>query len=182
MMANPPVEGELPNQRSNDVRVDMIHRRGYRKDDLEGETPKRHHACNAVGFSDDDLETIRLSHEDPVIVPTIIANCYVQRILVDNGSSTDVLMYDAFVRIGLTLSQLRRSPTPLIGFGGSQIGAEGKITLSMTLGTEPHQRTFLINFVIIRISLAYNAILGRSALNKFRAAVSTYLLLMRFPT
>ena len=127
----------------------MIHRQGYREDDLEEETPKRHHGCNAVGFSDDDLGIICLPHEDPVIVSTIIANCYVQWILVDNGSSMDVLMYDALVRMGLTLSQLRRSPTPLTGFGGFQVGAEGKITLPVTLGMEPHQWTFSIDFIVV---------------------------------
>ena len=96
----------------------MIHRGEYREDDLEKEMPKRHHGCNVVGFSDDDLGTIQLHHEDPIIVSTVITNCYVQRILVNNGSSTDVLMYDALVRMGLTLNQLRRSPTPLTGFGG----------------------------------------------------------------
>ena len=84
----------------------MIHRRGHREDDLKEETPKRHHGCNAVGFSDDDLRTIWLPHKDPVIVSTVIANHYVQRILVDNGSFTDVLMYDAFIRMSLSAAQL----------------------------------------------------------------------------
>ena len=82
----------------------MIHRRGYREDDLKEEMSKQHHGYNAVDFSDDDLGPIQLPHEDPIIVSAVIANCYVQRILVDNGSSTDVLMYDALVRMGLTLS------------------------------------------------------------------------------
>ena len=160
----------------------MIHRWGYRENDLEGEVPKQHHGYNAVGFSDNDLGTIRLPYEDPIIVPTIIANCYIQRILIDNGSSTDVLMYDAFVRMGLTLSQLRKSLIPLTDFGGSQVKVKGEITLPVTLRMEPHQQTFLINFVVVRIPSPYKAILGRLALNNFQAAVSTYLLLVRFPT
>ena len=82
----------------------MIHRWRRRKDDWEEETPKQHHGRNAVSFSDDDLGTIRLSHEDPIIISTVIVNCHVQKILVNNGSSTDVLMYDALVRMDLTLS------------------------------------------------------------------------------
>ena len=91
-------------------------------------------------------------------------------------------MYDALVRMGLTLSQLRRSTTLLTRFEGSQVRAEGEIILLVTLGTEPHQQTFPIGFIIVQISSAYNAILGRPALNKFRATVSTYLLLVRFLT
>ena len=117
----------------------MIHRWGRREDDSKEETPKRHHGRNAVSFSNDDLGTIQLPHEDPVIISTVIAHCHVQRILVDNGSSTDVLMYDALVRMGLVLSQLRRSTTPLTGFGGSQVRAEGEITLPVTLRMELHR-------------------------------------------
>lgn len=38
------------------------------------------------------------------------------------------------------------------------------------------------NFLVLKVPLAYNAIMKRPGLNAFRAIVSTYHLLMKFPT
>ena len=112
----------------------------------------------------------------------VIANYDVRRILIDNGSSTEVLLYDAFVRMNLSRSMLQESPAPLTGFGGNSVGVEGEIVLPVTIGMEPLQKTLLINFVVVRTTSPYNAILGRPALNKFRAIMSTYHLLAKFLT
>ena len=42
----------------------------------------------------------------------------VGRILVDNGSSADVLTWQCFVKMGLTEKNLHKSQYPLIAFGG----------------------------------------------------------------
>ena len=71
---------------------------------------------------------------------------------------------------------------PLIGFAGDTITTEGKITLPVTVGTEPRQSTVSLTFAVAQVPSAYNAILGRPGLNALRAIVSTYHLLVRFPT
>ena len=43
---------------------------------------------------------------DPVVILLTIVNQDVKRILVDNESSTDILYYDAFVRMSLSVAQL----------------------------------------------------------------------------
>ena len=59
---------------------------------------------------------------------------------------------------------------------------EGAITLPVTVGTEPYQKTLRLTFLVIKVPFAYNTILGRPGLNAFRAVVSTYHLLVKFST
>ena len=111
-----------------------------------------------------------------------IAKHPVKKILVDSGSSTDVLFYDAFVRMGLSPSLLRSVSTPLVGFSRSPVGVEGEITLMVTAGEPPHQSTISVTFTVVRVPSMYNVILGRPGLNRLDAIVSTKQLLIRFPT
>lgn len=76
-------------------------------------------------------------YDDAVVVSAIIANYYIRRILVGNGNSINVLFYDAFVRMNLSLERLRKVATPLVGFAGNSVGVEGDITLLVTIGIEP---------------------------------------------
>ena len=56
----------------------------------------------------------------------------------------------------------------------------GIVTLSITIGTYPRQRTKEVDFLVVNCSSAYNAIIGRPTLNALRAATSTYHLLVKF--
>ncbi|KAK3020511.1 hypothetical protein RJ639_045453 [Escallonia herrerae] len=60
--------------------------------------------------------------------------------------------------------------------------AEGIIALPVAIGTPPAQANFMLDFVVVKVPSAYNAILGRPALNMLQAVVSTYHLKMKFPT
>ena len=57
----------------------------------------------------------------------------------------------------------------------------GAMQLPVTLGTQPLQSTKMVKFLIVDFSSAYNAILGRSTLNKFKAVTSMYHLVIKFP-
>ena len=49
-----------------------------------------------ISFTNDDLRGIHLPHDDVLLVIVVIANFNVQRILIDNGSSTDILFILTF--------------------------------------------------------------------------------------
>ena len=111
-----------------------------------------------------------------------IANFDVKRILVDNRSSTDILYYDAFQKMKLACSQLQSISTSLVRFTRSSVPVEGAINLPITIGTGSQQRIVKLTFLVVKVPSAYNVILRRPGLNAFRAIVSTYLLLIKFPT
>ena len=69
-----------------------------------------------------------------------------------------------------------------MGFGGTKVFPLGIITLSVTAGDYPRQITKEVMFLVVDCSSAYNAILGRPTLNSWKAATSTYDLMIKFLT
>ncbi|KAK2999057.1 hypothetical protein RJ639_024268 [Escallonia herrerae] len=134
-----------------------------------------------ISFSDDDVGDTRTPHDDPLVVTLRVGNFDVKRILVDNGSSAEVLFYEAFQRMNIPSDRLRKIDMPLYGFSNHPVVCEGIIALPVTVGAPPNQAKLMLDFVVVRVPLAYNAILGRTALNQLRAVVSTYHMKMKFP-
>lgn len=66
----------------------------------------------------------------------IITKHDVRRILADSNSA-NVLCYDAFVQMNLSLCHLNPVSVPLVNFTGDSVGAKEKITLSITARTPP---------------------------------------------
>ncbi|KAK3025437.1 hypothetical protein RJ639_042163 [Escallonia herrerae] len=135
-----------------------------------------------ISFSDDDVGDTRTPHDDPLVVTLRVGNFDVKRILVDNRSSAEVLFYEAFQRMNITFDRLRKIDMPLYGFSNHPVVCEGIIALPVTVGAPPNQAKLMLDFVVVRVPSAYNAILGRTALNQLRAVVSTYHMKMKFPT
>ena len=83
--------------------------------------------------------------------------------LVNNGSSADILYYLAFQQMGIDRTRL--IPTN-----------------ALLVSDYPQQITKEVTFLVVDYSSAYNGILGRPTLNSWKAATSTYHLMIKFPT
>ncbi|XP_064978871.1 uncharacterized protein LOC135620123 [Musa acuminata AAA Group] len=121
-------------------------------------------------------------HDDALVISARIANAQVRRIMVDTGSSADILYFDAFQNLGLLGDSMKPILSALTGFPGDSISPLGAITLPLTLGAPPKSKTVMTTFLVIDLPAAYNAILGRPTLNKIRVVVSTYYQTVKFPT
>nr|XP_023895860.1 uncharacterized protein LOC112007733 [Quercus suber] len=104
------------------------------------------------------------------------------RVLIDNGSSTDILYYPAFQQMRIDKERLIPTNALLVGFGGTRAFPLGAVMLSVTLGDYPQQFTKDVTFLVVDCSSAYNAIIGRRTLNSWKAVTSTYHLMIKFPT
>ena len=81
------------------------------------------------------------------------------QVLIDNGSSADILYYPAFQQIRIDRERLSPTNAPLVGFWGTKVFPLGAITLAVTAGDYPQQITKEVTFLIVDCSSAYNAIL-----------------------
>ena len=59
----------------------------------------------------------------------------------------------------------------MIGFGGKQVHALGKISLPVSFGGHEKARTEYITFDVVDLYYPYNVIFGRGFTNKFNAAI-----------
>ena len=104
------------------------------------------------------------------------------QVLVDNGSSADILYYPAFHQMRIDRERLTPTNAPLVGFGGTKVFPLGAITLAVMAGDYPQQITKEVTFLVVDYLSTYNAILGRPTLNSWKAVTSTYHLMIKFPT
>ena len=90
-----------------------------------------------IGFSEEDARRLHHLHDDALVVSIRIEDYNMHRVLVDNGSSVDILYYLAFQQMGIGREQLIPTNTSLVGFGGTRVLPLGAITLSVVVGDYP---------------------------------------------
>ena len=132
-------------------------------------------------FSNSDLEGCQHTHDDPLVVRAVVANKTVHRVLIDNGSSADVIFASAFDNIGIGREILDPVNTHLRGFSGEKVLPLGSIQLVLTLGEPPCQATTTEKFLIVDAPSAYNMLLGRPSLNAIKSIPSAYHMMIKFP-
>ena len=72
-----------------------------------------------------------------------------KRILMDNGSSADIIYLPAFQQLKLDPKRLRPFESPLVSFNGDRVYPKGIVTLTIIVGTHPRQLTRQLDFVMV---------------------------------
>ena len=114
---------------------------------------------------DEDSSRIHHPHDVVIVITLLIAGYSTRRVLIDNGSSADILYYPAFQQMNLGREQLRPVHSPFVGFGGMKVQHVGTISLPVVVRAYPQQVTRNVNFLVVDCSSSYNAIIGRPILN-----------------
>ena len=91
----------------------------------------------SITFSDSDLEGCQHPHDDPLVVRAVVANKTVHRVLIDNGSLSDIIFASAFDKMGIGKEKLESVNTHMRGFSGEKVVPLGSIQLVLTLGDPP---------------------------------------------
>ena len=134
-----------------------------------------------ITFTDEDAERVHHPHDNAIVITLIIVDYTTRRVIMDNGSSANVLYYPTFQQLRLGRDQLRLVNLPLVGFDGMKVQPVGIITLPVMEGAYPQQVARDVNFLVVDCPSSYNAIIGRPTLNSWKAITSTYHLSVKFP-
>ncbi|KAF3560847.1 hypothetical protein DY000_02015830 [Brassica cretica] len=85
------------------------------KHGLEAAKPKRLLlGTDEISFTAKEQEKVLTPHHDTLVISLTVANCLVKRILVDNGSSGNIIFQAAYKDLRLEEGALTRRVTPLI--------------------------------------------------------------------
>ena len=82
----------------------------------------------AIIFTDEDARRLHHPHDDAIVITLIIANYTTRRVLVDKGSSADILYYLAFQQMRINKELLHLVSVSLISFGGMKVLPVGTIS------------------------------------------------------
>ncbi|XP_028123312.1 uncharacterized protein LOC114320357 [Camellia sinensis] len=139
---------------------------------------KRPYETSRISFDDTDLDRVTLPHADPLVIELRVNRFTVERVLIDQGSTLEIMYYKTFVKLGFTDSDMLPVDYPLFGFNANPEYPMGKITLAVLAGT----RSVDVEFLVVKLSSPYNLIMGRTRLNSMQAVPITYHQLLLFPT
>jgi hypothetical protein len=134
-----------------------------------------------ITLSQEDLQLKDYPHNDAMVISCFIKGFLVHNVLVDTGSVKDIIFAKAFRQMQEPEDKIHDATHPLCGFGGRQIMALGKITMSVTFGYVHKTRTEQVVFDIVDMEYPYNAIIGRGTLNAFEAILHPAYLCMKIP-
>jgi len=132
-------------------------------------------------FTKADLRDVVPHDNDPVVISVVILGRRVYRVLVDQGSSADVMFWSTFDKLQLSPNQLWPYTGYLYGFAGDQVEVRGHIELRTTFTDGTTCRTENIRYLVVNAPSAYNILLGRPALNRIGAIASTRHMKMKLP-
>nr|XP_025641263.1 uncharacterized protein LOC112736141 [Arachis hypogaea] len=133
-----------------------------------------------ITFNKADMSSAAPHLDDPVVISIQTGDLLVRKVLLDPGSSADVLFHSTFLKMNLSEKLIQPSSGELVGFSGERVPIKGYIWLKTTIGENASFRTLDIQYLIVDCNSPYNIILGRPALNMFRAVISTFHLCVKF--
>ncbi|CAB4282843.1 unnamed protein product [Prunus armeniaca] len=121
------------------------------------------------------MEGIEFPHNDALVVTLRVANSMVKRVMIDGGSSADMLFWSTFKRMKLDEKKIQPNPTPIYTFEGTKVQLIEDVTLPVIVVG----KTLFVTFVVVDAPSAYNAIMGRNWTHRMDGEASTRCQVMR---
>ncbi|XP_074362650.1 uncharacterized protein LOC141702951 [Apium graveolens] len=194
------IEGQGQNQQRQDDRIIDVIFGGYAAGGMSNNSRKSYarEVCSVnpscpkkckpspslvISFSDEDYSpNIIRGQQDALVITAKIGTNIVKKILVDNGSTVDILYHHALARMDTGERKLKNTHSPLYGFTGNEVKVVGTTDLPVLFGTMPCQIWKIVKFHVISANSSNNAILGRTTISALEAITSIPHLKMKFPT
>jgi hypothetical protein len=138
-----------------------------------------------LDWSDKPITFDRGDHPDfvpspgryPLVINPIISNVKLSKVLMDGGSSLNIIYAETLELLGVDRSEIRAGAAPFDGIApGKRILPLGRIDLPVCFGTPSNFRKEALTFEVVGFRGTYHAVLGRPCYAKFMAIPNyTYL-------
>ncbi|RDY04867.1 hypothetical protein CR513_11356, partial [Mucuna pruriens] len=132
-----------------------------------------------ISFEEEDRRCDQVGDE-PMVISVAAEGFKIERVLIDQGSSANILYGSTYRKLGL--SKLKEMRGCLYGFSGEKVPIKGIVEIETTFSEGSNTRRIPVVYTVIEAKASYNIIMGRPALNRMKAVVSTYHLCMKYPT
>ncbi|XP_059654722.1 uncharacterized protein LOC132301489 [Cornus florida] len=119
-------------------------------------------ASTQIKFDRTDLLPVQIPHEDPLVVSLTVAECLVRRVLIDPGSSVNVMPRDTFNRLEIKPDRLKSTGNPLLGFDGKRVEPIGTVEVAV----HATERVLMETVVVVEIHPSYNLLMGRGWIHR----------------
>ena len=136
-----------------------------------------------ITFNRDDHPNMVVAPEVyPLIVDPIIVNTRLSKVLMDGGSSLNIIYLETLDLLGINRAQLQPSAG---GFHGVVPGKKalpiGRIDLPVCFGTTANFRKEVLTFEVVGFRGTHHAIIGRPGYAKFMAIPNYTYLKLKMP-
>ncbi|XP_014524451.1 uncharacterized protein LOC106780663 [Vigna radiata var. radiata] len=134
-----------------------------------------------ISFSNEDFNASDPDQDDPMVIVAMIARYQVGKVLIDQGSSANILYWKTFEQMDIPEGAIQPFHEQIVGFAGERVDTRGYVELKVSLGLEKDAKELQVRFLLVEADTSYNALLGRPCLNAFGAIVSTPHLVLKYP-
>jgi hypothetical protein len=118
----------------------------------------------------------------PLVVDPIIGNVRLSKVLMDGGSSLNIIYAETLGLLGVDRSKIRAGAAPFHGIApGKRILPLGQIDLPVCFGTPSNFRKETLTFEVVGFRVTYHAVLGRPCYAKFMAVPNYTYLKLKMP-
>ncbi|XP_073268737.1 uncharacterized protein [Populus alba] len=137
--------------------------------DSIGHLVGRIQATNYLYFTDDELDHEGTGHNKPLHITVKCKDCVIAKVLIDNGSSLNVLPRHVLDKMPVDASHMKPSTMTARAYDGSSRPISGSIDVELIIGPQPFQ----VTLQVIDIHPSYSILLGRPWIHAARAVASS---------
>jgi hypothetical protein len=118
----------------------------------------------------------------PLVVDPVIGNARLTKVLMDRGSSLNIIYAETLGLLGIDLSTIRTGAAPFHGIvPGKRVMSLGQLDLPVSFGTPSNFRKETLTFEVVRFRGTYHAVLGRPCYAKFMVVPNYTYLKLKMP-
>ena len=133
---------------------------------------------SALSFSNEDKIGTIQSHDDALVVILRIGGYAVKRVLVDQGSSVEIIYPDLYKGLNLIDKDLTAYNSSLVSFEGKVVIPKGRIRLLVQAGSKVVE----VDFIVVNTFSLYTVIVARPWLHTLGAISLTLHQKVKYPS